>query len=44
VRHDLGELTLLAHRPVPFQVDGDYLGPRERVTFRSVPAALRVFA
>jgi len=44
VRHDLPELTLLAQRPVPFQVDGDYLGPRERVTFRSVPAALRVFA
>jgi diacylglycerol kinase family enzyme len=44
LRHDLPELTLLAQRPVPFQVDGDYLGPRERVTFRSVPAALRVFA
>jgi diacylglycerol kinase family enzyme len=44
LRHDLPELTLFAHRPVPFQVDGDYLGPRERVTFRSVPAALRVFA
>ena len=44
LRHDLPELTLVAHRPVPFQVDGDYLGPRERVTFRSVPAALRVFA
>ena len=44
VRHDLPGLTLLARRPIPFQVDGDYLGPRERVTFRSVPAALRVFA
>jgi diacylglycerol kinase family enzyme len=44
VRHDLPELTLIAQRPVPFQVDGEYLGPRERVTFRSVPAALRVFA
>ena len=44
VRHDLPELTLLAQRPLPFQVDGEYLGPRERVTFRSVPAALRVFA
>jgi diacylglycerol kinase family enzyme len=44
VRHDLPELTLLANRPIPFQVDGEYLGPRERVTFRSVPAALRVFA
>ena len=44
LRHDLPELTLLAQRPVPFQVDGDYLGPRERVTFRSVRRALRVFA
>jgi diacylglycerol kinase family enzyme len=44
VRHDLPELTLFGDRPIPFQVDGDYLGPRERVTFRSVPAALRVFA
>jgi diacylglycerol kinase family enzyme len=44
IRHDLPELTLSAQRPVEFQVDGDYLGPRERVTFRSVPDALRVFA
>ncbi len=44
LRHDLPELTLSAQRPVAFQVDGDYLGPRERVTFRSVPDALRVFA
>ncbi|MGH6655166.1 MAG: diacylglycerol/lipid kinase family protein [Actinocrinis sp.] len=44
IRHDLPELTLSAQRPVAFQVDGDYLGPRERVTFRSVPDALRVFA
>jgi diacylglycerol kinase family enzyme len=44
LRHDLSEVTLLAQRPVAFQVDGDYLGPRERVTFRSVPDALRVYA
>ncbi|HEV2637525.1 MAG TPA: diacylglycerol kinase family protein [Actinocrinis sp.] len=44
LRHDLPEITLLAQRPVAFQVDGDYLGPRERVTFRSVPDALRVYA
>jgi diacylglycerol kinase family enzyme len=44
IRHDLPELTLTAQRPVAFQVDGEYLGPRERVTFRSVPHALRVFA
>ncbi|HEY3869410.1 MAG TPA: diacylglycerol kinase family protein [Actinocrinis sp.] len=44
IRHDLPEITLSGARPVAFQVDGDYLGTRERVTFRSVPAALRVFA
>lgn len=44
MRHDLPEITLSAQRPVAFEVDGDYLGPRERVTFRSVPDALRVFA
>jgi diacylglycerol kinase family enzyme len=44
IRHDLPELTLSAQHPIAFQVDGDYLGPRERVTFRSVPDALRVFA
>jgi diacylglycerol kinase family enzyme len=44
VRHDLPGLILSAQRPTAFQVDGDYLGPRERVTFRSVPDALRVFA
>jgi diacylglycerol kinase family enzyme len=44
VRHDLSQITLSAQSPVAFQVDGDYLGPRERVTFRSVPDALSVFA
>jgi diacylglycerol kinase family enzyme len=44
IRHDLPALTLSAQQPIAFQVDGDYLGPRERVTFRSVPDALRVFA
>jgi YegS/Rv2252/BmrU family lipid kinase len=40
--HDATELTLTAERPVGFQVDGDYLGKRRQVTFRSVPKALRV--
>ncbi|MDH2427776.1 diacylglycerol kinase family protein [Sphaerisporangium sp. TRM90804] len=40
--HDEDEFTLAAHRPVAFQLDGDYLGECERVTFRSVPAALQV--
>ncbi|MEV0428346.1 diacylglycerol/lipid kinase family protein [Micromonospora sp. NPDC049836] len=40
--HDLAEFTLLSARPQPFQLDGDYLGEREKVRFTSVPAALRV--
>jgi diacylglycerol kinase family enzyme len=42
--HDVGELTLTADRPVAHQVDGEYLGDRMTVTFRSVPAALCVLA
>jgi diacylglycerol kinase family enzyme len=42
-RHDLAEFTLLANEPVAFQVDGEYLGEREKVRFTSVPSALRVF-
>ncbi len=40
--HDLDELTLRADRPVAFQIDGEYVGERELVRFRSVPDALRV--
>lgn len=40
--HDLPEFTLTASRPIAFQVDGDYLGEREKVTFRSAPRALTV--
>ncbi len=40
--HDLPEFTLRSRRPIAFQVDGDYLGQREFVTFRSVPKAVRV--
>ncbi|WP_067169125.1 diacylglycerol/lipid kinase family protein [Microtetraspora niveoalba] len=40
--HDEEELTLSASRPVAFQLDGDYLGERERVLFRSIPDALQV--
>ncbi|MFC4588143.1 diacylglycerol/lipid kinase family protein [Sphaerisporangium corydalis] len=40
--HDEEEFTLRARRPTAFQLDGDYLGERERVTFRSVSAALQV--
>ncbi|MGH3680489.1 MAG: diacylglycerol/lipid kinase family protein [Natronosporangium sp.] len=40
--HDLAELTLRASVPEPFQVDGDYLGERDKVQLTAVPDALRV--
>ena len=40
--HDLREFRLVSERPIPFEVDGDYLGERESVAFHSAPAALRV--
>jgi diacylglycerol kinase family enzyme len=41
--HDLSTFTLRAARPLSFQVDGDYVGERSKVTFSAVPDALRVF-
>lgn len=40
--HDQSEFTVVATRPQPFQLDGDYLGERQKVHFASVPEALRV--
>jgi diacylglycerol kinase family enzyme len=40
--HDQDEFTVIANRPQPFQLDGDYLGERQKVHFVSVPHALRV--
>jgi diacylglycerol kinase family enzyme len=40
--HDATELTLKASRPLAFQLDGDYLGERESVRFRSVPKAVQI--
>lgn len=31
-------------RPLPLQVDGDYIGERDEVTFRSAPGALTILA
>ena len=42
--HDQECVTLRASRPVAFQIDGEYVGERETVAFRSVPQALRVLA
>jgi diacylglycerol kinase family enzyme len=40
--HDLPALVLRADRPMAFQLDGEYMGEAEEVSFRSVPGALRV--
>lgn len=42
LRHDLAEFFVSCATPQPFQLDGDYLGEREKVKFTSVPTALRV--
>lgn len=42
--HDQAEITVRSCKPVALQVDGDYVGDAESVTFRSVPSALRVIA
>jgi diacylglycerol kinase family enzyme len=41
-RHDLGGFRVTAARPVALQADGEPLGERDEVVFRSVPDALRV--
>jgi diacylglycerol kinase family enzyme len=40
--HDRAEFTVRSATPQAFQLDGDYLGEREKVDFLSVPDALRV--
>ena len=42
VAHDLQTVTVRADEPMPVEVDGDYLEPREKLVFRSAPEALRV--
>jgi diacylglycerol kinase family enzyme len=42
VARDLETVTVRADQPMPVEVDGDYLEPREKLVFRSVPEALRV--
>ena len=39
---DVPNVTVRSETPVGFQLDGDYLGERKAVNFRSVPDALRV--
>ncbi|HEX2312829.1 MAG TPA: diacylglycerol kinase family protein [Thermomonospora sp.] len=40
--HDADEITVRSDRPIAFQLDGDYLGERREVVFRSVPRAIRI--
>ncbi len=41
---DLAWVRVTASEPVSCQVDGDFLGPRDEMTFTSVPGALAVVA
>jgi diacylglycerol kinase family enzyme len=41
---DLPEVICEADRPLPLQLDGDYIGETDHVVFRSVREALRVVA
>jgi diacylglycerol kinase family enzyme len=40
--HDLAAFTLRADRPLAFQLDGEYLGERDKIEFLAVPEALRI--
>lgn len=40
--HDLSEFTLVADRPLAAQLDGEYVGERERIRLRAEPGALTV--
>lgn len=42
LRHDLTNATLRARRPVPVQVDGDFIGSFDELVFRHHPNALRL--
>jgi diacylglycerol kinase family enzyme len=42
LEHDLPGFVLRADEPIPVQVDGDLLEPREKMQFRSIPSALNV--
>jgi diacylglycerol kinase family enzyme len=42
--HDLSAIELRAEHPLAFQLDGEYMGEAEQVSFRSVPKALRVIS
>ncbi|HEV7193540.1 MAG TPA: diacylglycerol kinase family protein [Jatrophihabitantaceae bacterium] len=42
VTHDLSGLTVLADEPLPVQVDGEFVGMREKLVFRSVHSAVQV--
>ena len=42
VRSDVREFTVTGHGPFPYQVDGDFMGPTEQLSFRYAPDALRL--
>ena len=43
VGHDLRSVAVTADRPIPAQVDGEYIGERDRAEIRSEPGALLLY-
>jgi diacylglycerol kinase family enzyme len=43
IDHDLDHFVLRSQRPLPFQVDGDYLDDRQEIRFKAIPHAVRVY-
>jgi diacylglycerol kinase family enzyme len=42
--HDLESMTIRAQTPMPVEVDGDFLGERDKLTLRTAARAIRVLA
>jgi hypothetical protein len=42
-RVDVGRCTIVGHGPVPYQVDGDFLGETDRLVLEHQPDALDLF-
>jgi diacylglycerol kinase family enzyme len=41
-RHDVAEITLVSDEPTDFQLDGEHLGQRRKITVRDLPDAITV--
>lgn len=44
LRHDVKSITVVCEQPLPVQADGEYLGDRTHVHFRSIERAVRMIS